>query len=79
MASKDNLQAIRQASQREFAAVTRAKAAVKRAEAAMIAAAEASNSNQPGFKSSNCFEVLMSDATATVAEVDEASNQQKSL
>ncbi|CCU83143.1 TE1a [Blumeria hordei DH14] len=69
MASKDNLQAIRQASQRDFAAVTRAKAAVRRAEAAMTAAAEASNLNQPGFKSSNCFEVLMSDATATVAEL----------
>ncbi|CCU76829.1 putative effector protein [Blumeria hordei DH14] len=78
-ASKENLEAIRQASQREFAAVVRAKSAVRRAEAAVSAASEKAKIAQTSFKSSNCFEVLMTDSSPSVTKVTEDVNREESL
>lgn len=64
------------ASQREFAELIQAWAAVRRIEAVINAAAEALNLTQKGFKSNNCFEILMPNTTATVAEVNKATNQE---
>ncbi|CCU74722.1 EKA-like protein [Blumeria hordei DH14] len=78
-ASKENLEAIRQASQREFAAVARAKSAVRRAEAAVSAASEKAKIDQTGFNSSNCFEVLMTDSSPSVTKVTVDVNREESL
>ena len=67
--SKEQLANIRIASQRELAAVVRAKAAARRAEAAVQAAAKQKQASPEAVRSNNSFEVLMtdvaSDATAT--------------
>ncbi|KAI1007794.1 hypothetical protein K3495_g449 [Podosphaera aphanis] len=59
--TKEQLVTIRQASQREFAAVARAKAAVKRAEATAIAAAVKKPASPPTLSTFNQFEVLAGD------------------
>ncbi len=72
--TKEQLVTIRQASQREFAAVARAKAAVKRAEAAAIAAAVPKPASPPALSVSNQFEVLAEDTTLPDAEVTGETN-----
>ncbi|KAI1001736.1 hypothetical protein K3495_g6467 [Podosphaera aphanis] len=68
-ATKEQLLTIRKQSQREFAAVARAKAAVKHADAISLASAGQSQSSQPAAKSHNRFEVLSTEATSTEAMV----------
>ncbi|KAI0993503.1 hypothetical protein K3495_g14682 [Podosphaera aphanis] len=72
--TKEQLITIRQASQREFAAVARAKAAVKRAEAAAIAAAVQNPASPPALPTSNQFEVLAEDTILPDAEVTGETN-----
>ncbi|KAI0990733.1 hypothetical protein K3495_g17454, partial [Podosphaera aphanis] len=66
--TKEQLITIRQASQREFAAVARAKAAVKRSEAAAIAAAVQNPASPPALPTSNQFKVLAEDTILPDAE-----------
>ena len=72
--TKEQLITIRQASQREFAAAARAKAAVKRAEAAAIAAAVQNPATPPAIPTSNQFEVLAEDTILPDAEVTGETN-----
>ena len=69
---------IRQASQREFAAVARAKAAVRRAEAAATAEKQTTTS-LPAISSSNQFEVLAEDLTLPDAEDSGENNPRTQL
>ncbi|CCU82985.1 EKA-like protein [Blumeria hordei DH14] len=61
--SREQLANIRIASQRELAAVMRAKAAARRAEATVQAAARQTQDSPTAVKSNNSFEVLMTDVT----------------
>ena len=72
--TKEQLVTIRQASQREFAAVARAKAAVRRAEAAAIAAAVHKSASPPALSTSNQFEVLAEDTILPDAEATGETN-----
>ncbi|KAI0994607.1 hypothetical protein K3495_g13574 [Podosphaera aphanis] len=72
--TKEQLVTIRQASQREFAAVARAKAAVRRAEAAAIAAAVQKIASPPALSTSNQFEVLAEDTILPDAEATGETN-----
>ncbi|KAI1002490.1 hypothetical protein K3495_g5711 [Podosphaera aphanis] len=72
--TKEQLVTIRQASQREFAAVARAKAAVRRAEAAAITAAVQKSASPPALSTSNQFEVLAEDTILPDAEVPGETN-----
>ncbi|KAI0995416.1 hypothetical protein K3495_g12763, partial [Podosphaera aphanis] len=65
--TKEQLITIRQASQREFAAVARAKAAVRRAEAA-ASGVKQSATTPPAISTSNQFEALAEDTTLPDAE-----------
>ncbi|KAI0991904.1 hypothetical protein K3495_g16283, partial [Podosphaera aphanis] len=65
--TKEQLATIRQASQREFAAVARAKAAVRRAEAAASVATQMATT-PPAISTSNQFEALAEDTTLPDAE-----------
>ena len=78
-ASKENLETIRQASQREFTAVVRAKSAVRRAEAAISAASEKAKIAQTSFNSSNSFVVLMTDVSLSVTLAPEAIDREENL
>lgn len=77
--TKEQLATVRQASQREFAAVARAKAAVRRAEAAAIAAAVPKQASPPALSSSNQFEVLAEDLTLPDAEDSGENNPRTQL
>nr|ABW72064.1 TE1a [Blumeria hordei] len=61
--SREQLATIRVASQRELAAVARAKAAVRRAETEAQAAARQAQASPGAEKSNNRFEVVMTDVT----------------
>ncbi|KAI0997130.1 hypothetical protein K3495_g11057 [Podosphaera aphanis] len=79
--TKEQLVTIRQASQREFAAVARAKVAVRRAEAAATvatAAVEHTPASPAGIKSANMFDVLMIDTASTdAAPTGEANSEEQ--
>ena len=76
--TKEQMVTIRQASQREFAAVARAKAAVRRAEAAATAEKQTTTS-LPAISSSNQFEVLAEDLTLPDAEDSGENNPRTQL
>lgn len=77
--TKEQLATIRQASQLEFAAVARAKAAVMRAEAAAIAAAVHKPASPPALSTSNQFEVLAEDTILPDAEATGETNPETHL
>ncbi|KAI1005857.1 hypothetical protein K3495_g2362 [Podosphaera aphanis] len=76
--TKEQLITIRQASQREFAAVARAKAAVRRAEAA-ASGAKQSATTPPAISTSNQFEALPEDTTLPDAEDSGENNPRTQL